>query len=114
MLISVNNDVQFSMTLKDNKLFFLNILIKKSVKKNWMKIYSRPTDSKRYVSYVSNHLKSILKNIPFCLPSWICMIRENKYVSYMKLKELRTILKTGKCPKMVVEKGIKNSLGLIP
>ena len=32
----------------------------------------------------------------------------------MKLKELRTILKTGKCPKMVVEKGIKNSLGLIP
>ena len=102
------------MTLNDNKLLFLNILIKKSVKKNWMKIYSKPNDSKRYVSYVSNHLKSLLKNIPFCLPSRICMIREDKYVRYMKLKELRTIWKTEKRPKMVVEKEIENSLGLIP
>ena len=33
------------------------------------------------------------------------MIAENKNVRYMKLKELRTILKTQKYPKMVVEKG---------
>ena len=31
---------------------------------------------------------------------------KNKNVRYMKLKELKTILKTQKYPKMVVEKGI--------
>ena len=35
---------------------------------------------------------------------------ENKNVRYMKLKELRTILKTQKYPKMVVEKGTEKAL----
>ena len=42
----VNNDIQFSMELNDNKLPFLDILITKSGKKNWMNIYSKPTDLK--------------------------------------------------------------------
>ena len=75
-----------------------------------MNIYSKPTDSKRYVSYRSNHLKPNLKNIPLCLARRICIIVENKNVRYMKLKELRTILKTQKYPKMVVEKGIEKAL----
>ena len=77
-----------------------------------MNIYSKPTDSKRYVSYLSNHPKPCLKNIPFCLARRICMIVENKNVRYMKLKELRTILKTQKYPKMVLEKGIEKSLAI--
>ena len=40
------------------------------------------------------------------------MIVENKNVRYMKLKELRTILKTQKYPKMVVEKGIEKALAI--
>ena len=40
----------------------------------------------------------------------ICKIVENKNVTYMKLKELRTILKTQKYPKMVAEKGIEKAL----
>ena len=38
------------------------------------------------------------------------MIGENKNVKYMKLQELRMILKTQQYPKMVVEIGIKKSL----
>ena len=34
------------------------------------------------------------------------MIVENKNIRYMKLKELRTILKTQKYPKMAVEKAL--------
>ena len=105
----VNNDIQFSMELNDNKLPFLDILTTISGKKIWMNIYSKPTDSKRYVSYICNHPKPCLKNIPFCLARCICMIVENKNVRYMKLKELRTILKTQKYPKMVVEKGIEKA-----
>ena len=57
-------------------------------------------------------IEDCLKNIPFCLARRICMMAENKNVRYMKLKELRTILKTQKYPKMVVEKGIEKALAI--
>ena len=99
--------------LNDNKLLFLDILITKSNKKICMKIYSKPTDSKRYVSYLSDHPKPCLKNVPFCPGRRICVIVENKHVRYMKLKELRAILKTQKYPKIVVEKGIEKALAIL-
>ena len=40
------------MELNDNKLPFLDILITKLGKKIWMNVYSKPTDSKRYVSFL--------------------------------------------------------------
>ena len=110
ILNSVNNDIQFPMELNDNKLLFLDIFITKSGKKIWMKIYSKPTDSKPYVSFLSNQPKPCLKNIPLCLTRCICMIVENKHVRYMKLKEQRTVLKTQKYPKMFAEKGIEKAL----
>ena len=108
----VDNDIQLSMELNDNKLPFLDILITKSGKKNWINIYSKPTDSKRYVSYLSNHPNSCLKNIQFSLARRICMIVENKNVRYLKHKELRTILETQKYLKIVVEKGIEKALAI--
>ena len=94
------------MELSDYKFYFFHILITKSGKKIWMNIYSNPTDPKRYVSYLSNHPKPGLENIPSCPVRRICMIVEKKNVRYMKLKKLRTVLKTQKYPKMVVEKEI--------
>ena len=67
ILNSANSDIQFSKELNDKKLPFFDILLTISVKKICMNIYSKPTDSKRYVSYLSNHPKPCLKNIPFCL-----------------------------------------------
>ena len=72
ILNSVNNDIEFSMKLNYNKLPFLEILIIKSDKIIWMNIYSKPTESKRYVSYLSNHPKPYLKNIPFSLRKQKC------------------------------------------
>ena len=74
ILNSVNNNIQFLMELNDNKLSFLDILVTKSGKKICMNMYSKPTDSKRYVSHLSNHPKPCLKNILFCLARCICMI----------------------------------------
>ena len=113
ILNSVNNDIQFSMVLKGNKLPFLDILKTKSGKLIWMNIYSKPTDSKRYVSHLSNHPKPCLKYIPFCLARRICMIVENKNNRYTKLKELRTVSKTQKYPKMVVGKGTEKALAIL-
>ena len=75
-----------------------------------MNIYSEGNDSKRYVSNLSNHTKPCFNNIPFRLERQICMTVENKNVRCLKLKELRTILKTQKYPNMVAEKGIKKAL----
>ena len=63
ILNSVNNDIQFSVELNDKKLPFLDILIIKSDKNIWMNVYSKSTDSKRYVSYLSNHPKPCLKTL---------------------------------------------------
>ena len=40
------------------------------------------------------------------------MIVENKNVRYMKLKELKTMLKTQKYPKMAAEMGIEKALAI--
>ena len=112
ILNSANNNIQFLMELNDNQLPLLDILITKSGKKIWMNIYqTQPTQNA--VFYLSNHPESCLKNIPFCLARRIRMVAENKIVRYMKLKELRTILKTQIYPKMVVEKGIGKALAIL-
>ena len=40
------------------------------------------------------------------------MVLENENARYMKFNELRTILETQKCPKMVVEKRIVKALAI--
>ena len=72
-----------------------------------MNIYSKPTDSKRYVSYLSNHPKPCTKNTLFCLARRICVKVENKNVRRMRLKELRAILKNQKYPKMLLKRELK-------
>ena len=49
ILNSINDDIQYSIGLIDKKLPFLETLITKSGKNDWMNFYSKPTDSKRYV-----------------------------------------------------------------
>ena len=63
ILNSVNNDIKFSMELNEKKLPFLDIIITRSGKKIWMSIYSKPTDSKHYVSYLFNCPKPYLNPI---------------------------------------------------
>ena len=66
------------METSDIQLPFLDVMINKEGKKVFMDIYSKPTDSKRYVSFKSNHSKHCLKNISFSLARRICMIAENE------------------------------------
>ena len=109
ILNSVNNDIHFSMELSENRLLFLDILITNSSKKLWRKIYSKPTVSKHYISYLSNHPKPCLT---FPLTRRICMAVDNKNVRCIKLMELRTLLETQKYPKMIVEKRIEKALAI--
>ena len=67
-------------------------MVNKEGKKVFMDIYSKPTDSKRYVSFKSSHCKHCLKNITFPLPRRISMMAEKDSLKEIKLKELETLL----------------------
>ena len=61
----------------------------KSGTKIWMDIYNKSTDSKRYVSFTSNHPRHCLANIPLSLARRISTIVENENVKEKRFKELK-------------------------
>ena len=67
ILNKINNNIQFTMEKSQTRLPFLDIMINKSGTKIWMDIYNKPTDSKRYAPFTSNHSGHYLTNIPFFL-----------------------------------------------
>ena len=71
-----------------------------------MDIYSKPTDSKRYVLFTSNHPRHCLTNIPFSLVRRICTIAENENVKEKCFKELNKTLLEQKYPKSLIEVSI--------
>ena len=60
----------------DTQLPLLDVMINKEGKMVFMDVYSKPTDSKRYVPFKPNHSKYCLKYIPFSLARRISMIAE--------------------------------------
>ena len=74
--------------------------------KIWMGIYNKPTDSKRYVPYTSNHPRHCLTNIPFSLARRICTIVGNENVKEKRFKELKSTLLEQKYPKSLIEASI--------
>ena len=110
VLNNINLTIQFNIETSDTQLPFLDFMINKEGKKVFMDIYSKPTDSKRYVSFESNHPKHCLKNIPFSLARRICMITEKDSLKEIKLKELETLLLEQHYPGRIIKAGINKAL----
>ena len=110
VLKNINSAMQFTMETSDTQLPFLDDMIDKEGKKVFMDIYSKPTDSKRYVSFKSNHPKHCLKNIPFSLARRICMIAEKDSLKEIKLKALETILLEQHYPERIIKASISKAL----
>ena len=101
------------METSDTQLPFLDVMINKEGKKVFMDIYSKRKDSKRYLSFKSNHSKHCLKNIPFSLARRICKITERNYLKEIKLKELETLQLEQHYPERIIKAG-KNKALKIP
>ena len=110
VLNNINPAIQFTMETSDTQLPFRDVMINKEGKKVFMDIYSKPTESKRYVSFKSNHPKHCLKNIPFSLARRTCMIPEKDSLKEIKLKELETILLEQHYPGRIIKAGINKTL----
>ena len=67
ILNQINNNIQFTMEKNQTRLHSLDIMTNKSDTKIGMVIYSKPTYSKLYVLFMSNHPRHCLTNIPLSL-----------------------------------------------
>ena len=103
ILNQINNNIQFTMGKSQTRLPFLDLMINKSGKKLWMDIYNKPTDSKRYVPFTSNHPQHCLTNILFSLARKIYTIAENENVKEKRFKELNKTLLEQKYPKSLTD-----------
>ena len=66
--------------------------------KIWINIYNKPTNSKRYVLFTSNHPRHCLTNTPFSLARRIRTAVENE-----RFKELKRTLLEQKYSKSLIE-----------
>ena len=77
------------MEKSQTRLPFLDIMINKSGTKIWMDIYNKPTESKEYVPFMSNHARDCEANIPFSLARRICTIVKNENIKEKRFIELK-------------------------
>ena len=109
ILNNLNRSIKFTMESSEQQLPFLDIMLNINERKVWMDLYSKPTDSKRYVPFDSCHPKPFLTNIPYCLARRICMIVECFQEKENKLKELKLILEKQGYPKRIINNGIQKA-----
>ena len=62
------------------------------------------------MSFTSNHKRSCLRNIPFCLARHMCTVVEEENVKLKRLSELKTSLKQQKYPVALIGNSIKRDL----
>ena len=75
------------MEKSETRLNFLDKMINKSGTKIWAR--QTNVDSKRYVSFTTNHPRQHLTYIPFFFARKICTIVENKNIKEKRCKELK-------------------------
>ena len=98
------------MERSDTQLPLLDAMVNKKGKRVFMDIYSKPTDSERYVSFILNYPKQCLKNTPFSLARRICMIAEKYSLKDIKLKEQEKISLEQYYPERIIKAGINKAL----
>lgn len=106
----INSHIQFTMEYSQEKLPFLDILIKiKNGNRIETDIHYKPTDSQQYLLFTSNHPKHTKTNIPFNLARRICTIVSNHQTRDTRLQELKTMLLKRQYPLLLIENGIRRA-----
>ena len=87
---------------------FLDVLIRISTNNNIITdIFSKDTNTHKYLNFRSSHPKHIKINIPFNLASRIITITNTEELRDTGLRELRLYLKNQQYPEEIVEHGIQ-------
>ena len=100
------------MEKKQTEIPFLDTLIKQDDTDIWIDLYRKPTDTRRYVPFSSNHQRHSKKNIPFTLARRTCVIVENNIAKQKHLEELKETLWKQEYPMKIIEAGINKALNI--
>jgi hypothetical protein len=109
ILNSLNEKMSFTLDQMGTEVNFLDIKVLRSDDQVKTDIYSKPTDSKQYLDYRSNHPRHIKNNIPFSLARRICTIVVDNKIRHMRLHELKNNLLTRNFPEGIITEGIKRA-----
>ena len=110
ILNSIHPKIQFTVQQSKDMAPFLDVLIHKEENRIWMDLYTKATDTGRYLLSSSAHPKHCKVNIPFCLARLICTIVENEQAKNKHLEELKDIMLKQKYPLKVITKGISKAV----
>ena len=109
ILRSMDPSVKFTTTTSQTSVPFLDILVTKAGTRLTCDIYSKPTDSKRYLPFQSSHPWHIKKNIPYNLARRIRTIVDDDGTEAKRLFELTEDLQRQGYPSKLIESGLQRA-----
>ena len=92
-----------------NVLPFLDIKVVRQGNSITTDIYYKPTDSKQYLNFKSNHPRHTKYNVPFNLARRICTIVPETILRERRLNELKTYLLQQNYPEGIIMRGIERA-----
>ena len=90
----------------------MDILVKRYNDSVITDIYYKPTDTKQYLDFHSNHTRHIKRNVPYNLARRICTIVIDNELRNERLNELRACLLKRHYPAAVINYGIEKANSL--
>ena len=109
-LNSLCDNLNFKLESFGQQVHFLDIFICNTDGTIQTDIFYKPTDSRQYLNFHSNHPGHVKRALPYNLKRRICTIVSNKTMQVKRLNELFQSLKKCNYPSALIEDGIKKAL----
>jgi hypothetical protein len=110
LLNDLHENLNFKLETSGRKVNFIDITI--NVEGNVVEtdMFYKPTDTKQYLNFHSNHPRHVKIALPYNLARRICTIVSNENIRYNRLNEMKGCLKKCNYPKQLIEDGITKAL----
>lgn len=112
LLNSLDSQLSFTCDQIGSRVTFLDVVVISENSEITTDIYYKPTDTKRYLNYHSNHPRHVKNNIPYNLARRICSIVVRPNLLSLRLAELKQNLVRCNYPAKLVEVGINKALSI--
>ena len=112
LMNTMDEDLKFTMEVSDEQIPFLDVLVIKHDNKIETDIYSKPTDTKQYLTFHSCHPRHVKVNLPYNLARRLVCIVSNEEIRQKRFDELHNTLKSRGYPNKIIDDAVKKAKGL--
>ena len=106
ILNSLDENIEFTYEVNDEKISYLNLLIYKGESSLLCDIFYKDTDTREYLPFTSCHLHHVKINIPYNLCRNVCTIVEDRSILTERLNDLKHHLIKCRYPPDVINSAI--------